>query len=184
MGYTTDFYGEFQLDRPLVPEHKAYLKAFADTRRVTRDPAIAETLPDPIRVAAGLPIGPHGEYFVGGTGYKGRGHDLSVIRDAPTGQSNYMFDGGDGQPGYWCQWVPSSDGGFLEWDEGEKFYYYVEWLEYLIKHFLKPWGYTLNGEVGYRGEDSEDRGVIYVKNNVVRAVQDEIVNRNPFEDEE
>lgn len=200
MGYTTDFYGEFRLDRPLTPEHKAYLEAFAGTRRMKRDAAKASLLPDPVREAAGLPIGEDGAYFVGSGGYRGQDRDDSIVDyNTPPLQPTYdkyrpdfqaylaaeqqAIADGVCQPGLWCQWLPNEDGTAIKWDEGEKFYYYVEWLEYLIRHFLAPWGYTLNGEVSWQGEESEDRGVIYVKDNVVRDVQDEIVNRNPFEDE-
>lgn len=74
---------------------------------------------------------------------------------------------GAGYPGYWCQWVPSSDGMGLEWDGNEKFYDYVEWLEYLIKHFIKPWGLKLNGEVEWEGEESGDLGLIIAKDNEI-----------------
>lgn len=70
-------------------------------------------------------------------------------------------------PGYYCQWIPSDDGTYLEWDGGEKFYAYTEWLEYLIKEFLDPWGYTLNGKVTWSGDDNDDLGYITVKNNAV-----------------
>jgi hypothetical protein len=33
MGYTTDFEGEFMLDRPLNAEHQDYLQMFSETRR-------------------------------------------------------------------------------------------------------------------------------------------------------
>jgi hypothetical protein len=36
-----------------------------------------------------------------------------------------------------------------------------------IHKFLKPNGYTLNGEVEYQGEDEMDSGMIVVKNNIV-----------------
>lgn len=58
-------------------------------------------------------------------------------------------------------------GGTVEWDGGEKFYDYVDWLWYIIEHFLKPWGYTVNGEVRWCGEDDEDRGTIVVVDNEV-----------------
>lgn len=73
----------------------------------------------------------------------------------------------NGQPGLWCQWVPNKKGTAIEWDGGEKFYYYVGWLEYIVKHFLGPWGYVLNGEVKWKGEERGDRGTIVVVNNVV-----------------
>ena len=55
----------------------------------------------------------------------------------------------------------------MEWDGGEKFYNYVEWLEYLIQHFFDKWGVKLNGEITWEGEDSGDMGKIVVVDNVV-----------------
>ncbi len=160
MGYTTSFDGEFAISPPLTSGHCAYLTAFARTRRMRRDPAIAATLPDPVREAAGLPIGEDAGYFVGGTGDFGEGADASVVDfNAPPG----------GQPGLWCQWIPDADGAALIWDGGEKFYSYVHWLEYLIDHFLWPWGYTLDGRVIWQGESPDDAGVIDVQRNVIVA---------------
>lgn len=79
MGYTTSFWGEWDVTPTLTPEHRAYLEAFASTRRMKRDVAKAAKLPDPIRRAAGLPLGYDGAYFVGGTGLKGQDTDDSVI---------------------------------------------------------------------------------------------------------
>jgi hypothetical protein len=160
MGYHTDFHGSFDLNKPLSTEHKAYLEAFALNRRMKRNAAVAENLPDPVRLAAGLPIGVDGAYFVNGKGFCGQDNDDSVI------ESNYPPTG---QPGLWCQWVPSNDGTAIVWDGGEKFYEYVEWIEYLIENFFKPWGYVLDGEVEWVGEDPNDRGLIVVKNNVVKT---------------
>ena len=158
MGYTTDFFGEFELDRPLAEEHFAYLLKFNETRRMKRYEEIAAKMPDPVREAAGLPIGTDGAYFVGGSGWAGQASDSSIV--------NYNQPP-SGQPGLWCQWMPGEDGACIQWDEGEKFYDYVNWLEYLIEHFLRPWGYVLNGEVEWRGEDSDDVGTIVVKDNRV-----------------
>jgi hypothetical protein len=77
-----------------------------------------------------------------------------------------------GQPGLWCQW--NIVGNRLKWDGAEKFYHYVEWLEYLIEHFFKRWGYTLNGEVLWEGEWREDMGKIIVKDNVVEKSKDHV----------
>ena len=165
MGYTTDFSGSLSLDKPLTDAHAAYLQKFAETRRMKRDQTIASKLPDPVRVAVGLPIGNQGCYFVGGSGDFGQGIDASVINsNAPSGQ-----------PGFWCQWVPTKDNKGIEWDGGEKFYHYVEWLAYITEHFLKPWGYVLNGEVEWFGEDHSDRGKIVVENNSVTTKRARIV---------
>lgn len=159
MGYTTEFDGEFAITPPLKLEHREYLAKFSETRRMLRDPTIAAEMADPLREAVGLPIGEHADYFVGGGGYAGQDRDASVV-DYNTPAPK--------QPGLWCHWTPVETGVALVWDEGEKFYYYVPWLTYLIEHFFKPWGYTLNGEVLWQGEDSDDRGVIRVKDNEVR----------------
>jgi len=158
MGYTTDFEGSFAIDKPLKPEHAAYLRKFADTRRMKRDEKKASKLPDPIRLAVALPIGRDGGYFVEGSGFGGQDGDPSVVD---------MNGAPEGQPGLWCQWVPSADGAELTWDGGEKFYEYVAWLEYLIEHFLKPWGYVVNGSVTWQGEDRNDIGKLIVKKNKV-----------------
>jgi hypothetical protein len=143
----------------LRPEHADYLRAFCNTRRMKRDPSRAERMPDPVREAAGLPIGQEGAYFVGGQGCKGQRRDESVLEDRPP----------EGQPGLWCQWTPSADGIFLAWDGGEKFYDYVAWLVYLLEHFLGPWGYVVNGVVTWQGEEGSDRGAIVVTDNKVEA---------------
>ncbi len=82
--------------------------------------------------------------------------------------------GGEGKPPtVYCQWIPTEDGTGLEWDGAEKFYFYGEWLEYLIARFLKPWGYTLSGSVRYVGKTEGVIGVISVQNNTV------VVTREP-----
>jgi hypothetical protein len=145
----------------LRPEHAAYLLAFRETRRMKRDPAKAAALHDPVREAAGLPLGPEAGYFVGGGGLRGQDGDESVL--------DYNWPP-QGQPGLWCHWVPDERGTSVGWDGGEKFYDYVEWLQYLLQHFLGPWGYLVNGEVSWQGEEDADRGTILVADNVVRVI--------------
>jgi len=55
----------------------------------------------------------------------------------------------------------------IEWDEGEKFYHYSDWLVYLIHKILAPNGYVLNGVVTWQGEETGDVGEIIVENNRV-----------------
>lgn len=159
MGYTTDFVGQFDLDKPLKPEHAAYLTRFSETRRMKRNPVVASDMPDPIRTAAGLPIGEEGGYYLSPSDF-GQGKDASIeaYNNPP-----------EGQPGLWCQWVPNDARTAMVWNDGEKFYHYVEWLEYLIENFLKPWGYNVNGIVHWTGEDRSDKGTIFVQNNVVSS---------------
>lgn len=161
MGYSTEFKGEFRLNKPLAPEHKAYLEKFAETRRFKRNESITATRPDPIREAVGLPAGTDGGYFVGLRIPRHREYSAPDVVDYNREPA--------GQPSLWCQWVPSDDGSAIKWDGGEKFYDYVEWLEYIIQHFLTPWGYTLNGDVQWQGEEPGDIGLIVVKDSVVTA---------------
>ncbi len=84
-------------------------------------------------------------------------------------------------PGYWCQWVPTTDGTAIKWDDGEKFYDSVEWMEYIIENFLMPDGYAqgepalegftfnhvVNGIINAEGEESGDIWRLVVRNNKV-----------------
>ena len=164
MGYTTTFSGQFNVTPTLEERHRLYLKKFNETRRMRRDRVRASALPDPLREGVDLSVGPEGAFFVGGEGYAGQDDDISVDdHNAPPGQ----------QPGLWCKWTPSDDGGRLKWDGAEKFQNYVTWLRYLVDTFLEPWGYKLNGEVTWEGEDPEDVGTIRVKDNEVTGVTKE-----------
>lgn len=144
MGYTTDFSGRFELNKPLSEKMYNYLKLFNQTRRMKRN----------VDAAFGI----EGEFFVFGAGFMGQDNDATVID-------------GNQQPstqcGLWCQWMPSEDRMGIEWDEGEKFYSYTEWLVYLIHKFLAPNGYVLNGVVQWQGEENGDVGEIFVEDNRV-----------------
>lgn len=165
MGYTTNFNGKFTLDKPLTPEHKAYLVAFNETRRMRRNANILKEMEDPIRENVNLPFGEEGEFFVGGLGFMGQDNDNSIVNYNTPPKS---------QPGLWCQWVPNEDGTAIVWDEGEKFYQYIQWLHYIIDNFIEPWGYTLNGQVDWRGEDFYDIGSIVVSDNEIHATPSDI----------
>ena len=144
MGYTTDFDGEFTLNKPLSPKVKAFLTKLNETRRMKRNVDSA--------------FGVDGEFYVFGTGFAGQDHEANVI-DHNTEPST--------QPSLWCQWTPNEDGTAIVWDEGEKFYAYTEWLVYLICKILAPNGYVLNGQMTWQGEETGDVGEIIVKDNVV-----------------
>lgn len=168
MGYTTTFQGRFELDKRLTPEHAAYLARFADTRRMKRIQVMLNDLPDPLRVAAGLPLGREGGYFVAGEAANDplqEWDDPSVVDDSEPPV---------GQPSLWCDWVPTADNGGIAWNGREKFYRCEAWLFYLIEHFLKPWGYTLHGQVTWRGQDTSDRGTIHVAHNKILDFHPEV----------
>ena len=89
----------------------------------------------------------------------GQDRDDSII--------NYNYPSSK-QPGLWCQWIINGDDE-LVWDEGKKFYNYIEWLAYLISNFFEPLDYVLNGEIEFQGEDMEDFGTIVVTDNYINV---------------
>ena len=158
MGYTTWFDGTLQFNKPVTDELKNFINEFANIRHMKRDvEKIKELNPNWNLYGYKGNLGNEGEYYIGGSGLYGQDKDESVIN------GNYPPKG---VPGLWCQWIINEDGE-LEWDGGEKFYEYVEWLEYLIYHFFEPEGYVLNGDISFNGEDDEDLGIIHVVDNEV-----------------
>lgn len=114
MGYTTDFEGEFTLDRAADEDTAAWMERLADTDY--RDPAFPK-----------------------------------------------------GAPAAWMQWRLSDDR-MRVCAEGEKFYEYTEWLQWLIDNEFKPSGRILSGKVLYRGESAHDCGTIEsVDGNVIKT---------------
>jgi hypothetical protein len=165
MGYSTDFEGQFNLDKPLTVPQFNYLRAFSETRHMRRDNDQLMNRTDTLRAKVGLPLGVEGEFYVVDDEY--------AVLDGNQEPAT--------QPGLWCKWVPTEDGEGIEWSGAEKFYDYVEWLEYIIKNFLKPWGLTLNGEVTWEGEDNKDIGKIIVKDNRVTTKKAKITYSVEYE---
>ena len=198
MGYTTNFDGSLKLSKNLTEEQFKYIELFNETRRMKRDVNKLMEMYDgkhgyPGRTGTPQEIyGNDGEYFVGGGGHAGQDRDDSIIDfNTPPGQLDFTTENfnerwtlnelrkveGKCQPGLWCQWgVADRDGvQTFEWDGGEKFYNYTEWLSYLINHFFEPWGIKLTGEIEWVGEDSGDRGKIVVENNDIAVYHAESV---------
>lgn len=164
MGYTTWFNGSLTFNKPVTEELKNYVNKFSNVRHMKRDvEKLKEIYPNWIDNCYKGNLGNDGEYFIGGTGFMGQGRDKDIVD-----YNNPPF----GVPGLWCQWIITDDDE-LEWDGNEKFYNYVEWLEYLINKFFEPEGYILNGTIEFEGEDSGDRGYIKVTNNIVEQVYDD-----------
>ena len=70
-------------------------------------------------------------------------------------------------PDGYCQWELTRDLGGIRWDQGEKFYNYVEWLQAILDNILKPAGVGLALEVRYQGDDVGDSGILRIDNGVV-----------------
>lgn len=152
---STYFSGSFTVDPPIAPEHFAYLRAFARSRRMRRDPA--RLGPDPVRERVGLPPGEDGGYYVGGR------EDASVL------DSSYAPKG---QPSLWCPWTVGDEGD-VRWDGMEKAGAFVSWIEYIVEHFLNPWGYRLGGKVKFIDDDAA--GVLFaVEGKIVVKTLDDL----------
>lgn len=145
MGYSTDFSGHFTVDKPVDDETLKLLVGLSTTRRMKRkvDPS----------------FGVEGEFFIAGKGFAGQDRDDTIIDyNKPPAT----------QPSLWCQWlINEEDRQTIAWDGGEKFYNYIEWIEYIANRILAPRGYLLSGSVTWQGEDRSDVGKITIKDNKV-----------------
>jgi len=158
MGYSTTFTGELILSKPLTQDQAAYLRAFSDTRRMSRDVKVHKKMKDPLREAVGLPIGDESGYYVG---------DEGNYLDAAV---NYNYHPA-GQHGLWCQWVPSPGFSSLVWDGNEKFYQYVDCANYIQTHFLNVFGIEfVDSTVMFQGESDHDAGALVIMNGKVQKV--------------
>jgi hypothetical protein len=175
MGYTTYFTGRLVTTNPVTDEQLEYLSKFIKSRRMKRDVKILCEMDKGRNGFPGMTLetntpeevyGNDGEYYVDDAV-----PESIIDYNKPPGQGNGKK--GLCQPGLWCQWEVKRDFDIptticLEWDGGEKFYNYVEWLNYLIKHFFSKWNIVFNGSIEWKGEDGSDRGVIVVEDNVVK----------------
>ena len=149
MGYTTEFDGTISFNKIVTYEMQTFINRFSHNRHVKRDPKLIPQMdPEWQKHCYRGSLGPGAMYYYPpdkiavdkivrkSPWYKtdannmvqndfGQIMDISVLKDEPP----------DGVPGYWCQWIINNDGD-LEWDGGEKFYNYVEWLKFLITHFF------------------------------------------------
>lgn len=143
MGYTTEFEGRFKFNKELDDDTYDLLVGLATTRRMKRN-------------IEGYGI--EGEFYCADRENFGQNRTPDVIDSNKPPRT---------QPSLWLKWIPTNDRLHLEWDGGEKFYSYVEWLKYLISKILSPRGYKLNGQVVWFGEDRGDMGAIVVEDNKV-----------------
>lgn len=64
------------------------------------------------------------------------------------------------------QWVPAETLEHIVWDGNEKFYKYVEQLQWLC-NWLRERGISANGDLYWQGEETGDTGTITVIENAV-----------------
>jgi hypothetical protein len=144
MGYDTKFTGRFAFSRPLTAKECAILQAVHDHRH-------QDDFKLPYAASEIRPVEIEREIFK--PCYIGEGYD-SISKKYP---SRY------------CKWTVSLNKRALVWDKMEKFYNYVNWLEYLISHFFAVWGVQLNGTIKWKGANRGDQGTITMKNNKIRV---------------
>lgn len=172
MGYTTEFEGSFEFEKPLTDEMMHYINHFSTTRRTKRDvEKIKETYPDWKKLSFNGDLGEDGEYFVGDSDWALDRFSRDVSSDPSIIDYN---EPPAKQPGLWCQWVVSLNGKHLKWDGNEKFYDYIEWLEYLINHFFTPSNIFMNGSVIWQGEKFGDIGKITVEHNKITVTKGQV----------
>lgn len=153
MGYTTEFSGSFKTDVPVSDKVFNLINGLASTRRMKR----ADLPPE---------YGIDGEFYIEDDDNFGQPHNTKLGRIV-----NYNMPP-DTQPGLWLQWKFDDDKQTIIWDGSEKFYKYVEWIDYLIQKILKPNGYNVNGKVHYQGESRSDHGVIEIINNDIIVIEE------------
>jgi hypothetical protein len=73
-------------------------------------------------------------------------------------------------PNGYLQWVPNVELDSIVWDGNEKFYDYIEWMEWIIC-FMETLGIDTNGIIHWGGEDPYDIGVITIEDGKLTVVR-------------
>jgi hypothetical protein len=166
MGYTTEFLGYFKISPPITDENILQrLKILNETRRMKRD---SNKIAQKLNISLEECIA---KYGIDGEFYGTRTDTFSFISNRDETVIDYNMPPIT-QPGLWCKWQYNIYENIVEWDGNEKFYDYVEWLEYLIEKVFEPNGYKLNGLVKWIGECDDDCGKIKVNNNFISVKGD------------
>ncbi len=158
--YHTEVFGKFRIEPCLSMEQVVYLRGFAQTLRVRRDPELIRFLSskgevdDSLRLSAGIvSLGAFGEFFVPAPGAPAPAHDPTVIET--TLPPNTL-------PCLTCPWLPTQDGAFLVWSGNGTCGHLPEWLCYMLLNFFYPWDRDLVGSIYWQGDDCLDLGIIHV----------------------
>lgn len=191
MGYTTEFKGRFEFDHKLSKAEADYINLFSRTRHMLRDPEKIKGIFKNWETENSFlgDLGPDAIYFV-----KDNFEEEKEITEALDPSKKLRFyqlysdprmpikdynDTPDRIPGLWCQWIVSDDHKHLEWDQGEKFYCYIDWLAFLIEHFFNKMDVKLNGTVLWEGEDRSDNGYIELKDSKIKIYTTTISSSGP-----
>lgn len=146
----------------------SYINLFSKSRRMKREPILINS----DYKKDNNYYGKEGEFFVPldwDTLYKKPSH-FNHGKEVKDNNNSSIT-----QPGLWCKWIigfnDKDKSLVLKWSGAEKFYDYVEWLEYIIINFLAPKNIILNGKIEWKGEDDRDIGTILVDNNSISLMK-------------
>ena len=155
MGYSTEFTGSIGITPRLKKEDKEFLDKFFEIRHMKRDMSKLKG----IKKEDISKFGKDGCFYLVDDKY-----DDPTIVD---------YNNPADMPSLWCDLEidDNEEGSFIQWNGSEKSYGINDednnWFDWLIKNFFEPKGYTLNGEMYWRGEDFNDIGKIVIKDNKV-----------------
>ena len=155
MGYTTEFTGNFKLNKPLDHKTADILNGLNRTRRMMRDPKKLAKVLNITYEECIKKYGKEAEFYFNFLESGQQNDDSIVDYNRPP----------HCQPSLWCQWMYNPEKQTIEWDQGEKFYEYIGWLKYILN--ILPEEYTVNGTVRWQGENRKDSGTIDVHNNTI-----------------
>ncbi len=137
MGYHTKQDGHLDISPPLDPAQIAWVRAFAQSRRVCRHEERIASRPDPLREAVGLAVGADGAFYTG---------DLQGESDETVANWNYPADP---VPSLYSAWTVSEDGARLTGRDQAS--YPTVWLEVFVE-ILVGWGGAFRGMCGFRAK--------------------------------
>lgn len=151
MGYDTEFTGEFTVSPPMSKEILDILKVLSTTRRMARDEYKLANKLGLSEKQCGLIYGIEGELY----GDEEEEGDLCLLYDYNTPPLT--------QPGLWNNWEAVSNT-TIRYNDAEKFYNYVEWIEYIVK-LLDGGDYIVTGSVEF--SNKYEHGCITIVDNKV-----------------
>ena len=158
MGYTTYFNGGFYFNKEVDEKLKEYIDKYSYTRHMSYDTSlIKEKIPFWRAFTLNGDLGKNGALIA----------DKQRLLDDFHGEFVKDYNDNGVCPGLWSHWVIEDNQ--LVWDEGEKFYNYIEWLEFYITHFFEPYDLVLNGVAYFYGEERGDCGYIIIDENHISS---------------
>ena len=155
MGYNTDYRGSIEITPCLKEDDKEFLDKFFEIRHMKRD----------MSKLKGIKKEDIGKFGKDGCYY--------LVDDEYDDPTIVDYNNPADMPSLWCnlEIYNNEEGCFIQWNGNEKSYGINDeinnWFDWLIKNFFEPKGYTLNGEMDWRGEDFDDTGKIVIKDNKV-----------------